>query len=155
MKLEQALLYEELGDYENAIKILYESREIAESKNLQDKQVSIHWKIANLYTTTFAFNKAKKHLHLERTIAEKLNKKELLSKANQGLYRLHSMIESDSAKYYLDKVAYYSKDSKDLAEQFKVNNNFFKYHFGRKEYSLAKFFSKRSLEIAEANKNKQ
>ncbi|MFC4815798.1 MULTISPECIES: sensor histidine kinase [unclassified Flavobacterium] len=155
MKLEQALLYEEFGDYENAIKILYESREIAEAQNLKDKQVSIHWKIGNLYTTTFAFNKAKKHLYLARNIAEKVNKKDLLSKAYQGLYRLHSMIESDSAKYYLDKVAFYSKGSTDLSEHFKVNNNFFKYHFGRKEYQLAKFFSRKSLEIAESSKNKQ
>ena len=89
------------------------------------------------------------------TLLKKINKKDLLSKAYQGLYRLHSMIESDSAKYYLDKVAFYSKGSTDLSEHFKVNNNFFKYHFGRKEYQLAKFFSRKSLEIAESSKNKQ
>ncbi|MCL9805292.1 sensor histidine kinase [Flavobacterium amniphilum] len=155
MKLEQALLYEQFSDIENAIKILYESRKVAEKHNLKEKLILIHWKIGNLFTTTFAFDKAAKHLYQSRKLAERINDKGLLSKANQGLYRYHSNIESDSVKYYLEKVAFYTRGTTDYTEKFKANNNFFDYHFSRKEYPLAKSYSLKSMQIAEESKNKQ
>jgi signal transduction histidine kinase len=155
MKFEQALLYEQFSDFENAIKILYESRTIAEEHNLQEKLAIIYWKTGNLYSTTFAFNKAKKYLYQARKLAEKLNKKDLLSKANQGLFRYHSMINSDSVKYYMEKVAYYTKGTSDYTELFKANNNFSQYYFNKKDYDLAKFYCAKSLEIANKSKDKQ
>lgn len=155
MKLEQALLYEQFSDFENAIKILFESRKIAETNNLKDELFVIYWKTGNLYTTILNFNKAKNHLHQAKKLAEKLNKKELLSKANQGLFRYHSMIDSDSTKYYMQKVAYYTKDTSDFTELFKANNNFSQYYFNKKDFDQAKFYSAKSLKIAKQSKDKQ
>lgn len=155
MKFQQSLLYEQFSDFENAIKILFESRKVAEKFDLKEKLFLIYWKTGNLYSTTIDFNKAKKQLHLARKLAESLNKKELLSKANQGLFRYHSMIESDSVKYYMEKVAYYTKGTEDFTEQFKSNNNFFQYYFSRKKFDLAKLYSVKSLEIANESNDKQ
>lgn len=148
LKYEQALLYESFSDVENAIKILFESRKIAEANHLYEKLVDIHWKIGNLYTTSFEFQKAHRHLHKAKKNAEKLKDTVLLSKTHQGLCRYHGTVDSDSMKYYMDKVAQYTKNSKDLKEKSKAYDNYVFYYNKLKKFDLAKEYAQKSIETA-------
>lgn len=148
MMFERALLFEKFNDYENALKILFESRKIAEQQNLIDKLVIINWKTGNLYSSSFNFTKAKKYLYKAKALAEKTNRIDLLSKANQGLFRYYGMIESDSAEYFLHKVAYYTKNSTDIKERIKTHQNFFHYYMKKEKYSDAKKNIDNAIELA-------
>lgn len=151
---QKALLFEKLNDTENALVTLFDARKIAEKNKFQDELVLIYTKIGNLYTTSFEFSKAKKYLHTSNSIALKTQDKSLLSKSNQALFRYHTLIESDSAEYYLKKVELYTKNSDDLFEKIKNSNNFFSYYFGKKDYVLAKQHIDTSLAIAQKMNDK-
>ncbi len=148
MMIEKAKLYKKFNDNENALKVLYEARDIAEKYKLADKQVLIYLQIGNINRIVFEYTKAKKYFKKAEKIALKLNNRELLTKANQGYFTIHGETQSDSAEYYLKKVAYYSKDSKDLAELCKNYVNFFQFYFEKNEYAIAKKYRDSANTIA-------
>jgi len=136
--LEKALLYRKFNDNENGLKVLYEAKDVAEKNKLFDKLVLIYVYIGNINTAAYEFTKGKKYLKKAERLALKLNKKTLLIKVNQGLFKMHGDIESDSAKYYMERVAYYSKDSKDFAQISKNYFNSFGYYFIKNDFTLSK-----------------
>ncbi|WP_394758219.1 ATP-binding protein [Flavobacterium sp.] len=152
--IQKSELYRQFNDVENALKVLYEARNIAESNNLLDKQVLIYRAIGNLNGVIFEYTKAKKYLNKANKIALKLNNKTLLSKVNQGLFKIHSETESDSAKYYLYKVAFYTRNTKDLLEKQNNQNNFYSYYLSKRDYKNAKKHLDSSYEIALKINNK-
>ncbi|SHJ14540.1 Tetratricopeptide repeat-containing protein [Flavobacterium terrae] len=142
-------IFRNINDYENALNTLYEALAIAEKNNLKSKQCLIYRGIGNLNGLTFEFTKAKKYLHKALKIAKTLNDNDLLSKANQGLLRIHYETGSDSVDYYLKKIAYYSSKSNDLYERFKNYSNFSKIYLdkgnpdGKKYLDSAYIFAKK------------
>lgn len=129
--IQKSEIFRNINDYENALNTLYEALPVAEKYNLQNKQSLIYRGIGNVNGLTFEFTKAKKFLHKALKIATKLNNNDLLSKANQGLLRIHFETGSDSVDYYLKKIAFYASKSNDLYEKFKNYSNFSKIYLDR------------------------
>lgn len=124
-------VFRNISDYENALNSLYEALPIAEKHKLYDKQSLIYRGIGNVNGLSFEFTKAKKYLHKALKIATKLNNNDLLSKANQGLLRIHYETGSDSVDYYMKKIAFYTSKSKDLYDKYKNYSNFSKIYLDR------------------------
>ncbi|WP_300567225.1 sensor histidine kinase [Flavobacterium sp.] len=138
MMIEKSKLYKKFNDNENALKVLYEARNIAEKSKLSEKEILIYIEIGFINSVVFEYTKAKKHFQKAEKIALKLNNRELLAKVNQGYFKIHGETQSDSAEYYLKKVAHYSKGSKDFIENFRNYSNFFQFYFEKNEYATAK-----------------
>ena len=119
------------NDYENAVNSLYQALPIAEKHKLYDKQSLIYKGIGNVNGLSFEFTKAKKYLHKALKIATKLNNNDLLSKANQGLLRIHYETGSDSVDFYMKRIAFYTSKSKDLYDKYKNYSNFSKIYLDR------------------------
>lgn len=147
--IEKSEIFRNINDYENALNTLYEALQIAEKYNLQDKQCLIYRGIGNNNGLTFEFTKAKKYLHKALKLATKLNNYDLLSKANQGLLRIHFETGSDSVEFYLKKVSFYTSKSDNLNDKFKNYSNFSKIYLdkgnpeGKKYLDSAYFFAKK------------
>lgn len=152
--IERTLLFEGYNDYENALKTILESKKIAEKYNLADKLILVNWSIGNLYTTTFNYSKAKKYLHLAKRLAEKNNNQEYLIKTNQGLFRYHMRTGSDSTEYFLNKVAYYTRNSNSYEELIKNYDNFFGFYMNKGEVEKSKTKILQANELCKKIKNK-
>lgn len=124
-------IFRNISDYENALNSLYEALSIAEKNNLEDKQSLIYRGIGNINGLSFEYTKAKKFLHKALKIATKLKSNDLLSKANQGLLRVHFDTGSDSVDYYMKKIAFYTSKSNDLYDKYKNYSNFSKIYLDR------------------------
>ena len=153
--MQRALLFEDYNDYENALKINFEVKKVAEKFNLLDKLVLINNNIGNIYTTTFNFTKAKKYLHSARILAEKLNNQELLGKSNRYLFKYHLVYESDSTEYYLNKIVYYTRNSNDYKELIKNYDNFFTFYMSKSDYKKAKGKILKANELCQKIKDKK
>ena len=131
LMIQKSEIFRNLNDYENALNTLYEALQIAEKYNLLDKQSLIYRGIGNINGLSFEFTKAKKYLHKALKIALKLNNNDLLSKANQGLLRIHYETGSDSVDYYLKKIAFYTSKSNNLSDKYKNYSNFSKIYLDK------------------------
>lgn len=147
-------LFKNINDNENALKTLFEARDIAEKYNLLNKQALIYRSIGSINTNIFEFTKAKKYLHKAKKIAIQINNNDLLLKSYQGLLKMHYEIDSDSIEYYLKKVNYYSKRSVNLSDQYNNYSNFSKYYLGKEEANLAKEYLDSTLTLAKKIGNK-
>jgi signal transduction histidine kinase len=136
--LQKAELYEQFNDKENALKILFEARDIAEKYNLTEKKLLIYTYIGIINVRIIEYTKARKYLNKALKIATKLNNKDLLFKVNQPLFKLHFEIESDSATYFLNKIKSFTKNSNNLELLSKNHDNFYHYYISKRLFSLAK-----------------
>jgi signal transduction histidine kinase len=136
--IEKSELFRKFNDIENTLKVLYDARNIAEKNKLLEKQVLIYRAIGNANGVVFEYTMAKKYLHKANKIALHLNDNTLLSKVNQGLLKIHYDTDSDSTEYYLKKTAYYSRNSIDLVEKYKILSNFSKFYNSKNKNDLAK-----------------
>ena len=136
--LQKSDLYETLNDKENALKILFEALQIADRESLIESQAYLYRKIGSLNSTMFEYTKSRKYLNKSRAISKNLKNNDLHIRLNQSLYYLHSITESDSAKYFLNQIIHYSKDSKDMNLLFSNHENFFHYYDSKHQNSLAK-----------------
>lgn len=146
--IQKSEVYREFNDIENTIKALYNARNIAETYNLLEKQVLVYRAIGNTNGMIFEYTKGKKYLHKANRIALKLNNNSLLIKINQGLFKICMETESDSSFYYLNKVDYYSKKSKNLIDIGNNQGNFFNYYTSKNDHVRAKKYLDSSYNIA-------
>ncbi|MEO8516035.1 MAG: ATP-binding protein [Flavobacterium sp.] len=155
MMAEKCEIYKNLNDNENALKALYEARDIAEKNKLLESQALIYRWIGNINGIVFEYTKAKKYLHKAEKIALKLNNDDLLCKVSQGLFKIYSETQSDSSEYYLRRVSYYTSKSNNLDEKRKNHANFYNYYISKKQYELAKkhIDSAYAIAIKLGNKN--
>ena len=136
--LQKSDLYEKFNDKENALKILFEAMQIADRENLVESQAYLYRKIGSLNASMFEYTKARKYLNKSRKISLNLKNKDLHIQLNQSLFYLHSVTESDSAKYFLNQILHFSKDSKDLNLLFSNHENFFHYYNSKNQNIIAK-----------------
>lgn len=146
--IQKSEVYRGFNDLENTIKTLYEARNIAETNKLLEKQVLIYRAIGNVNGLILEYTKAKKYLHKANKIALKLKNNSLLIKVNQGLFKISLETESDSAFYYLNKVNYYTKNSKSLIEKGNNQDNFYHYYTSKNDNVKAKKHLDSSYNIA-------
>lgn len=155
MIIEKSELYRKFNDNENALKVLFEARNVAEQNNLLEKKAVIYTAIGNINGIIFEYTNAKNYLKKAEKIASKLNNNNLLNKIDQGLFKIYSETESDSSEFYLRKVAYYTSKSGDLNQKRKNHLNFYHYYFSKKQYDLAKkhIDSSYAISLNQGNKN--
>jgi signal transduction histidine kinase len=146
--IQKSEVYRSFNDMVNTIKTLYEARNIAEANNLLEKQVLIYRAIGNINGIIFEYTKGKKYLHKANKIALKLKNNDLLIKVNQGLVKINYETESDSTFYYLNKVDYYTKKSKNLRDIALNQNNFYNYYNSKNDSIKAKKHLDSSYTIA-------
>ncbi|RXR19061.1 tetratricopeptide repeat protein [Flavobacterium amnicola] len=153
--LKRAQLFRDLNDSENALTILYEALKVAEFHNLPKHQILIHCKIGNVQIDAYNFSNSKKVAYKAKKIAHKLNDPEYIKNVNQVLYKLHTSIGSDSALYYLNKVAAYKSKSKDYKEISSNYNNYYTYYSSKKDYVNAKKNILEAVKYAKLTKDKK
>jgi signal transduction histidine kinase len=136
--LKKAELYEKFNDKENALKALYQGVNIAEKQNLKENKVLFYRYIGALNILMFEFEKAKKHLRKAEETAVKLKNNELLIKVYQTIFGLHFETESDSTLYFLKKINYYTRSTKNLELKYKNCSNFSQYYQSVEKYSDSK-----------------
>jgi signal transduction histidine kinase len=136
--LQKAELYEQFNDKENALKILFEARDIAEKYNLTEKKLLIYTYIGVINIRIIEYTKARRYLNKALKIAVKLNNKDLLFKVNQSLFKLHFEIESDSSTYFLNKIKSFTKNSNNLELLSTNHDNFYHYYISKRQFTLAK-----------------
>jgi signal transduction histidine kinase len=151
--LKKAELYEKFNDKENALKVLYEARDIAEKNNLTEKKALIYSYIGAVNFRMFEYTKAKKYLNKAENIALKLKKEKLLISVYQTLFNLHFDTESDSAYYFLTKINFYSNNAINLDLQYKNQANYAQYYSSIKDFYNAKKHLDSSYNIALKTKN--
>jgi signal transduction histidine kinase len=153
--LRRAKLFDELNDNENAIKTSYESLAIAEEYNFIDQQINIHALVGSIHVKTFNFSKAKPRLYKAKKLAHQLNKQEYLARVYNELFKLHFKAENDSTEYYVNKLDFYIKNSKNMNQKQGILGNFGLYYLEKKNFPLAKNFLLKAVEIAKSTKNKK
>jgi len=154
ISLKRAQLFRDLNDPENALIVLYEALKVSESKKTIENQILIYSMIGNIHTDSFEFNKSKKSLFKAKNLAHKLNIPLYKKKAHQALFKLHITTGSDSAKYYLDEIASYTKNSTKYLEISSNYNNFYTYYNSKKDYVNAKKSILDAVKYAELSKDK-
>lgn len=152
--LKRAQLFRDLNDPENALITLYDALKTAESKNIIKTQILIYTLIGNIHTDSYDFTKSKKSLFKAKKIAYKLNVPIYKKKVHQALFKLHMTTGSDSAKYYLDRIADYTKNSTDYTEISGNYSNYYAYYSAKKDYANAKKSILNTVKYAELSKNK-
>ncbi len=153
--IEKSEIYRNFNDNENALKVLFEARDVAEKNKLIEKQVLVYRGIGNINGVVFEYTKAKKYLRKAEKIASQLNNNDLLSKVNQGLFKIYFETQSDSAEYYVKKVAFYTAKSGNLNEKRKNHSNFYSYYTSKNLPDLAKKHvdSSYAISIRQGDKN--
>lgn len=146
--IQKSEIYRNFNDNENALKVLFEARDVAEKNNLLEKQVLIYRWIGNINGTVFEYTKAKKYLRKAEKIALKLNNNDLLYKVSQGLFKIYSETQSDSSEYYLRKVSYYTSKSNNLDDKRNNYCNFYSYYISKNQSDLAKKYIDSAYTIA-------
>jgi signal transduction histidine kinase len=136
--LKKAELYEKFNDKENALKALYQGVNVAEKQNSKENKVLFYRYIGALNILMFEFDKAKKHLKKAEQTAVSLKNNDLLIKVYQTIFGLHFETESDSTLYFLKKINYYTKSTKNLELKYKNCSNFSQYYQSVKKYNDSK-----------------
>jgi signal transduction histidine kinase len=139
MMLKKAELYEQFNDKENALKVLFEARDIAEKNNLNKEKLLIYRYIGIINIRIIEYTKAKKYLNKAMKIAIKLDNNDLLFKVTQPLFKLHFEIESDSSTYFLNKIkSFTKKDPNNLELLSTSHDNFYHYYISKGQFKQAK-----------------
>lgn len=146
--LENADLFEQFNDKENAIKILFKALPIAEKYNLNESQISIYRKLGDLNGQIFEFTKGKKYLKIAEKKALDFNNTELIIRVYRGLFKIHAASNSDSTFYFLKKIGYYSKNTKNKEIVYKNYSNFSQYYLSVNENKLAKKYLDSAYNLA-------
>ncbi len=146
--LENADLFEQFNDKENAIKILFKALPIAEKYNLKESQISIYRKLGDLNGQIFEITKGKKYLKIAEKKALDFDNKELIIRVYRGLFKIHAASNSDSTFYFLKKIGYYSKNSKDKEIIYKNYSNYSQYYLSVNENILAKKYLDSAYNLA-------
>ncbi|MGH2665441.1 tetratricopeptide repeat-containing sensor histidine kinase [Flavobacterium sp.] len=152
--IKKSELFRKFNDNENALKTLFEARDIAEKNKLLAEQVLVYRAIGNINGSIFEYTKAKKYLHKAKKIAEQLGNNELILKSYQGLLKIHYDTQSDSIEYYLKKIDYYSKKSGSLIDKYNNYSNFSKYYIAKKNDELTKKYLDSTIVLARQTGNK-
>ncbi|SFB26653.1 TPR repeat-containing protein [Flavobacterium swingsii] len=148
MMIQKSEVYRSFNDMVNTIKTLYEARNIAETNHLLEKQALVYRGIGNINGIIFEYTKGKKYLHKANKIALQLKNNDLLIKTNQGLTKIFFETQSDSTLYYLNKVDFYTKKSKNLRDIALNQNNFYNYYTSKNNNIKAKKHLDSSYTIA-------
>lgn len=152
VSIQQARIYNLLGDNEKALSILSKTLKLIQTKNEKFWEIILIKKIAEIYTSTKNYTSAKNNLHLALKKSEKSKNDSLTNRINQSLFTIHLVIKSDSSLYYLRKTtAYYKKNRSDLSF-YRLYRNRFYYYKAKNNLKLAKisidssvYYAKKSL----------
>ena len=146
--LENADLFEQFNDKENAIKILYKALPVAEQYNLKESQVSIYRKLGDLNGQIFEFTKGKKYLKIAEKKALDFKDKDLIIRVYRGLFKIYAASNSDSTFYFLKKIETYSKNTKNKEIIYKNYSNFSQYYLSVKENEIGKKYLDSAYNLA-------
>jgi signal transduction histidine kinase len=149
----RAELFEDLNDSENALKTLFEYAKIAEKQKLDDDILKFNLKAANLNITNFNFSNAKKFLNKAKKIANRSKSNNKLRDTYQVFFRFHSISESDSAKYYLNKIEILSLIDKDPYVLAKFYNNSFAYYTSINDFEKSKKYIEKLIDLTPSLKD--
>jgi signal transduction histidine kinase len=138
VSIQQASIYNLLGDSEKAVSILSKTLKLIQSKNEKFWEIILIKKIAEIYTSEKEYNSAKNNLLLALRKSEKIKNDSLSNRINQSLFTIHLVIKSDSSLYYLQKTTtYYKKNGSDLS-LYRLYRNRFYYYKAKTNLKLAK-----------------
>ncbi len=147
--LEKSELYEQFNDKENALKVLFDALKIADRYKLNENEILIYRKISDLNCQMLQYTKAKKYLSKAEKKALILNNKELLGKVYRTYFKIYSQIKSDSTKYYLDKIIFYTKNTTNKEDIYKNYSNLSQYYIENNQNVLAKKYLDSAAQLAQ------
>lgn len=136
--LQQATIYNLLGDNESALNTLFRSLKVIRNKNEKFGEIILTKKIAEIYILMKDYKMAKTNLYSVLKNTKKVKNDSLLNRINQSLFKIHMLTKSDSSLYYLKAVNdYYRKIGDDLSYYILYSNNF-NYYIAKNNPKLAK-----------------
>lgn len=149
--IQQANIYNLLGDNENALGVLFSTLKIIQNKNKNADEIVLLKKIGEIYILVKDFKNAKNNLYKALTKTKKTKNDSLSNRINQSLFKAHMLSKSDSSLHYLKKVnRYFEKIGDDLSKYILYGNNF-NYYIAKGNFKLAKlsidscvFYAKKS-----------
>ncbi|WP_428225085.1 ATP-binding protein [Flavobacterium sp.] len=147
MMHKKAEIFENINDPENALKTLFEYGKIAEEHNLSNNLAHFYLKVANINSTNLNFTTAKKFLYKAKKTVATLKSDTLQAACFQAFFRYHSYVQSDSAKYYLDKTELATKKSKKITDLAKFYINSYNYFDNQSNAEKAKIYIEKALNL--------
>ncbi len=146
-------IYNLINEKEKALKVLFDVIKTLQKKEVVGKIITYR-KIGAIYTSLTKYEKAKKYYYLALSNAKKSKNDSLIGRLNQPLYKIHKLLKSDSATYYLKKTMEYNKRIGDDGDLSTAYNNYFFHHVYRREFKIAKKYLDSTLYFAKKSKIK-